>query len=372
MNTDLSRLLDKTKSQVFLGSNASILGSIMCSLDFIWCEETGTASTNGKSLRWNPTWFLSLSEDTRKTVLVHELWHVAKLHMIRAEGKRHKEWNQACDISINNALENDGYTFDGTKPCINQQYSVMAEEDIYNDIIQNSIEMPNPSWKDEDGECDLKEISKSEQHEIVNNVIRAVHQSKNNKDAGTLSIDVDHLIDKFLKPIVPWQTLLFQFFSALIEEDHSWRRPNRRYQDMYLPSIQLNESRLESINYYFDVSGSVTDSEIMRFNSEVKYIKETFNPEKLTVVQFDTTIKKVDVFTPNDRFDKLTVVGRGGTSLIKVREHIQETMPTAAIIFSDLYCPSMRKLDKPIPIIWVVVNNPTAQVEFGKIIHIPR
>jgi predicted metal-dependent peptidase len=372
MNPDLNRLLDRTKSQVFLGSNASILGSIMCSLNFIWCEETRTASTNGKSLKWNPTWFLTLSEETRKTVLVHELWHVAKLHMLRGDGKRHKEWNQACDISINNALQDDGYTFEGTEPCIGQQYSGMAEESIYEDIVQNSIELPNPSWEDGDGEGDLEEVSKADQHEIVNNVVRAMHQSKSNKEAGALSKDVGVLLEKFLKPIIPWQTLLFQFFSALIEEEHSWKRPNRRYQDMYLPSVQLNESRLESLNYYFDVSGSVSNSEVERFNSEVKYIKETFNPEKLTVVQFDTTIKKVDVFTPQDRFDKLVVVGRGGTSLICVREHIQETMPTAAIIFSDLYCPRMHKLDKPIPVIWVVVDNPTVEVEFGKMIHIPR
>lgn len=372
MNTDLSRLLDKTKSQVFLGSNASILGSIMCSLEFIWCEETRTASTNGKKLWWNPKWFLSLPEGTRKTVLVHELWHVAKLHMIRVGGRRHEIWNIACDISINNALEDDGYSFEGVSPTICQSFSGMAEEDIYDHLVKNDEDLPQTNWGKGDDEGDLQEPSKKEHPDVVNNVIRAVHQNKNSVTTGNLGEQVSELVEAFLKPVVPWQTLLFQFFSALAEEDYSWKRPNRRYQNMYLPSVQINETRLESLNYYFDVSGSVSNEEIERFNSEVKHIKNTFNPEKLTVIQFDTGIRKVDVFTQNDQFNGLNIVGRGGTSLIKVREHIQETMPTAAIIFSDLYCPSMQKLDKHVPVIWVVVNNPNVTVNFGKTIHISR
>jgi predicted metal-dependent peptidase len=134
-----------------------------------------------------------------------------------------------------------------------------------------------------------------------------------------------------------------------------------------MSSLQPTEG-LENLMYFVDVSGSITDPYIIRFNSELKYIKETFNPEKLTVVQFDHRIQDVKVFTDEDEFGKIEVVGRGGTSLSPVRELILKEKPTAVIIFSDLECAPMEKVD--CPIIWVVVNNPKTRPAFGRIINI--
>ncbi|MFP3693432.1 DUF2201 family putative metallopeptidase, partial [Burkholderia sp. SIMBA_048] len=83
----LNRELDRTKSAVFLGKTAAFLGSILCSHNFVWSEEVPTAATNGITLWWNPSWFTKLPVETRKTVLVHELWHPARLHMLRLNGR---------------------------------------------------------------------------------------------------------------------------------------------------------------------------------------------------------------------------------------------------------------------------------------------
>jgi predicted metal-dependent peptidase len=116
----------------------------------------------------------------------------------------------------------------------------------------------------------------------------------------------------------------------------------------------------------------VSDHEVVRFNSEVKHIKETFNPGKLTLVQFDEIIQDEKIFLDTDPFEELVVIGRGGTSLVKVREHILKHKPNAVIVFSDLACPVMEKLPQGsnIPIIWVCINNTKATVNEGKLIHI--
>lgn len=101
-----------------------------------------------------------------------------------------------------------------------------------------------------------------------------------------------------------------------------------------------------------------------------KYIKERFNPEKLTILQFDTKVQKIDVYTSMDYFNYLDVIGRGGTHLECVREYINEHKPTAAVVFSDLHCPKMHHLDNDIPVIWIVLNNKDAKVNFGKMVHI--
>jgi predicted metal-dependent peptidase len=206
----------------------------------------------------------------------------------------------------------------------------------------------------------------------VNNVVKAIHQAKlAGAKPGSLPGGIEQIVEKFLKPIIPWEAELKAFFNDLLDEDFTWRRPNRRHSwdDMYLPSRYQEDGRLEHLIYYLDVSGSITDQEVLRFNSEVKFIKEHFNPKKLTLVQFDTIIQKEDVFHEDDRFEKIVVVGRGGTCLKCVHAHIVEHKPTAAVIFSDLCVAPMKSLPFDVPIIWACTQKGQS-VPFGKLIYV--
>lgn len=367
--------LDKTKSTVFTDKkNAAFLGSLMCSLNFVWSRDLPTAATDGVSFWWNPDWFLSLDPEVRKTILMHELWHVARLHMIRLGDRNPRIWNYACDIRINNDLEREGASFYGVENCWKDQSvdadGIMAEEDLYDMLVQDCIEPEGGSWDDSSDDGDMVPVSEQVKQTVVNNVVQAVHHAKVAGQAGNLPGDLQEIIKKFLEPVIPWQTVLMQFFSELLDEDFTWRRPNRRYQDMYLPSKFTDDGRLEHLIYFLDVSGSVSDRDLLRFNSEVKYIQETLKPQRLTLVQFDTIIQDVKEFQEDDPFDEIHIIGRGGTSFEPVREFILEHQPTAAVIFSDMWCEPMKPLDREIPIIWVAVDNRTATVPFGKLIHI--
>lgn len=361
----LSRELDKTKSAVFLGKNAAFLGSLMCSMNFVWSEGVKTAATDGVTLWWNPRFFLSLSPETRKTVLMHELWHPARLHMVRGQGKCPDIWNVAADHKINLDLIDEGYSFKGIEfGCMDPKYRGWAEEDIYDDLI-NQGSPPPPDF-----EPDIKEPTKEDLARAVNNVVRAIHQDKLSGGTGAVPGDIVELVNKFLAPVVPWEQLLRQWMTDLIEDGFSWRKPNRRYADMYMPSRYEDEGRLTHLIYYEDVSGSITEADATRFNSEVKYVKETFNPKRLSLVQFDTVITQEIEFDENTPFEEVKIIGRGGTSMEPVREHILKHRPTAAIIFSDLECRPMADLGLDIPVLWVVIRNRGAKVPFGKLVHI--
>lgn len=371
----ITRELDRTKSAVFLDKrNAAFLGSLMCSLNFVWSRDIPTAATNGVTFWWNPEWFLKLDPEVRKTVLMHELWHVARLHMIRLENRNPRYWNYACDIRINNDLEREGASFFGVEDCWkDQQYDangIMAEEDIYDLITKDPSKINGSSWQDAGEEGDMIPLTNQQKQTVINTVVQAVHQAKLSGQAGNLPGGIQEILNKFLEPIIPWQTVLMQFFTDLLNEDYSWKRPNRRYHDMYLPSRFTDDGRLEHLIYYLDVSGSVTDAQALRFNSEVKFIQETLKPQRLTLVQFDTIIQDVKEFKEEDPFDEITIIGRGGTSFVPVREHMIEHKPTAAIIFSDMWCSPMQPLGDEIPVIWVAIDNRSATVPFGKLIHI--
>jgi predicted metal-dependent peptidase len=188
--------------------------------------------------------------------------------------------------------------------------------------------------------------------------------------AGAIPGELEEMINVFLTPVVQWDKILNRFMSDLLETEFSWRRPNRRYSSTYMPSQIAVEGRLADLRYYEDASGSITLEDGIRFNSEVKYVKEVFQPTKLTVVQFDTQITHTVEFAQHDPFDQIRFVGRGGTNLACVREDIIKHRPTAAIIFSDLECAPMEKLPFEIPVIWIAIRNREAVVPFGTLVHI--
>jgi predicted metal-dependent peptidase len=362
----LQRELDRTKAAVFLGSNAAFLGSLMCGMTFHWCEETQYAATDGENLWWNPDWFMGLEPETRKTVLVHELWHPARLHMVRQGTRDMDRWNQACDFVINNSLETDKYSFKGIEwGCLDQQYAGMCEEDVYDLLMKNGTPPPPP------GSGDLREGKGEVSHvTLINNVVKAMQQAHIAGEAGTLPNSVKEVVSKFLTPVISWEQELNQFFTDLMDEDYTWARPNRRYPDMYLPSRFLDDGRLAHLAYFLDVSGSVKQRDILRFNSEVKYVQEVLVPEKLTLIQFNKAIVDVREFVEHDEFTEIDVHSGGGTSLVCVRDYIVEHAPTAAIIFTDMQCPPMQPLDIDVPIIWVVVGSGGHRPTFGKVIYL--
>lgn len=371
----LNKELDRVKGQLMQKRDLGFLVAMLCTMSFEWDSTIQTAATNGLKLWWNPEFFMGLSKEARETVLEHELWHPALLHMLRKDARDQRLWNMACDYRINNNLKSSGRSFAGLDGCClddrfdNTPDGPLNEEAIYDILLKEQPEPP-PANSPLNGD-DMRPLSPGERERVVNNVVSAAQRAK--LMGGKVPGCVQEVIDEFLKPIVPWQSLLQRFFMELISEEYSWHRPNRRFPDMYLPSPDVEETKLKDLVYFLDVSGSISTEQVRRFNSEVKYIKEQFNPEKLTMVQFDTGITRVDEMDETDCFEKVEVVGRGGTSLVAVRQYIIDHKPTAAIIFSDLCCYPMDPLPQglnQIPVIWVVTGNDSAQVEFGRKIHI--
>jgi predicted metal-dependent peptidase len=342
----------------------------------MWSTDVQTAATNGVWVKWNPYYFYFLSDAGRDSILVHEDWHVALMHMLRRGDRDPKIWNAACDTVLDNMMDLDGYCVDsslfppelfppGCKTFVNhEKYGTMSAEEIYDDMIKNAVQPP-PEYLD----GDLVETD-GVQHTVVNQVVAASHACS--LAGGSMPGEIETMLKKFLASKLPWEKILHNFFNELANQDYSWARPNRRYQDVYLPSLQDDHGGLDHIAYFEDVSGSITEADSIRFNSEFKYVKERFQPEKMTLIQFDTDIQKEDVFLKDDPFDEVRIVGGGGTCLICVRDWIIEHQPTAVVIFSDLCVTPMQPLPPGlnVPIIWIAINNRGAKVNMGQLVHL--
>lgn len=400
---NLQRELDRAKTKVFLGNNSAFLGSIMSSMDFVWSYDVPTAATNGETFWWNPVFFLNSEPTIRESVLLHELWHGALLHMLRQGNRDAYIWNVACDYRINNGLHSDGFKV-GDSWFMDQSFGLKSEEEIYDILMVNRPTpkpvmgpgpctpngsggkgqqqpipgnqgqpgggQPDPYGLPGGGMGDMVPISPESTAAAINNVVRAIHTAKAAGQPGSIPGGLEDIIDKFLKPVVPWEVLLHNWMKDLIEEDYSWKRPNRRYADIYLPARIQDEGRLEHLIFYQDTSGSMSDAELLRTNSEIKHIWDEMKPKKLTTVQFDTQIHKIDVFKEGDSYDSMVVKGRGGTCLQCVHQHIIKEEPTAAVIFSDMHVAPMQPLPFEVPILWLTKTK-NAKAPFGQVIQIP-
>lgn len=334
---------------------ARFLTSLLYSLKLVWADDIPTAGTNGILLKINPKFFYELSKEERLFVILHELWHVAKLHSIRRESRDPRLWNTACDYHINNLLLKETYnSFKITvmKDCFkDEKFKDLSEEEIYEELLkQYPNGLPDNEYYESNLNGDLEELDQEEKSKAIAKVMEATQTAKAmGCDVGS---GVTSLLSKFIKPSINWKKVLYKYMTALLDKsDYSWRKPNRRYSDIYLPSRVESDGRLTHLLYFLDVSGSIEESQIVRFNSEIKHIKESLNPDKLTLVQFDTRIRRVDVFTSTQKFTNIHVVAGGGTSYTEVRDYILKEKPTASVIFTDLCCTPMQKVDSPV--IWV-------------------
>lgn len=375
----MQKKLSKIKIKLFLHAGAAFLGSIMSQTRFIWDDspDCDTAWTDGITIGFNPSFWLKIPDEAKVTVLAHELWHIAYQHVLRLkEANRDPEkWNIAGDHLINLMLQKSGYKFDGIQNCYkDMRFTGMGTDQIYSLLPDPPAGGGGSGVGQGAGGAgkplggDLRPPPKGKEIEVMGKVVQAVQAARLGNQAGTIPGEILLEIDKFLNPKLPWRVLLRRFFVEQSREDYSWKRPNRRYSDEYLPSLWA-EDGLTIINYYLDISGSITEENILRFNSEVKHIKEEFNPQMLNLITFDTRIRDVYSFDEQTPFEKIVVTGRGGTDLDPVAEHILKTKPNVAVIFTDMEVDPMPSVGS-IPILWVVIGNPNATVPFGQMIHI--
>jgi len=371
----LNTLLSKTKLKLFTsGKGAGFLGSLMCNHEYKWDFGHKTAWCNGVTIGFSPDFFLKLVPATRLTLLAHELWHTGMNHMGRMGDRDPKIWNIAADFVINGMLDKAGFSFENMNPCLDHQYDGMTTEQVYDLLMADATKVPAHALTGApmSGEGaslgnDICPTPDGKETDVMATIVQAKQAAQMSNEAGSIPGEISQMIEEFLNPILPWEVLLYRYFSERSLDDYSWRRPSRRHEDVYLPSM-IGDNGLEHIVHFWDISGSVTNEQVIRFNSELRYIHQELRPERLTLVTFDTKIQDIYEMHADDEYQTIEIHGRGGTSLTQVHDYIKEHRPTASVIFSDLCCTPME--DPGSPVLWVIVDNAGTTPEFGTSIHI--
>lgn len=353
--------LSKAKIQLMSRPNSAFFTTLCFSLIHMFDENIPTACTNGKRVRYNPKYFLEQDPEARVSLLLHETLHCAYFHMGRLMGKDMMRWNIACDYVINLQLHERGYPIPDTW-YMDVQYANMSAEEVY-DLLPDNPKQSNMADLEEP-EGDPVEVAKN----IQDMIVRASLQSRMSGDTpGTIPGDIEIFLNKLLNPKLPWNRILQKYLQSFAKNDYSFRKPNRRFfPKHHLPSLYSNN--LINIAIAVDTSGSVSDTDFLRFVSETHSILRMMKPEKIHLVQFDTQIKSVDVIKNVNDLQQTTFTGRGATNIDPVLKWANENKPQLLLVFTDGYYNSPKQTTK-VDTIFLIHQNPGFTSPFGKVIH---
>jgi predicted metal-dependent peptidase len=165
------------------------------------------------------------------------------------------------------------------------------------------------------------------------------------------------------------------FVDGNMTRDFSWQRPNRRFVHTGLVFPGYVPDALHKLLFLCDVSGSITDDIISAYGGEVQSCLDDGVADSVTVLFFDTEIKKCDEYTAGELID-LNTKGGGGTDFSPMFKWAAETQQDASciVVLTDMMPCHWDLVDPNVPVLWGAYLSEdhlkTIKPPFGDILHI--
>jgi predicted metal-dependent peptidase len=348
-------------ARVGLLLKASFFGNLATRLKLVnadeWC---GTAATDGRHFYYNSRFIKMLRPKEIEFLFGHEVLHCVYDHFGRRGERDPQIWNIANDFCVNADLkEHNVGELITTVPCLyDAKYKGMSSEEVYDDLMKNakkiSLEDLLNKMLDEhldgegDSEGDGKEgkgrpkLSDEERRQIKDEIKEAMLAAAQTVDgAGNLPAGVKRLIKDLTEPKMNWRELLRMQLESTIKSDYTWMRASRRgwHMDAVMPGMR--QDPMIDIAVAIDASGSIAETMLKDFLSEIQGIMDSFPAYRIHVVTFDTECYNPAQYD-SDNLDSMCdyeVSGGGGTDFDAVFRYLKENEiePKRLVVFTDGY-----------------------------------
>lgn len=386
MSTTAEKKISKARTALIL--EQPFFGTLALRLQLQEKSDLDTITTNGKQLIYNAQWINEQSDAHLKTIVAHEIMHIATLHHTRRGNRDPKEWNEAADFAINPILADSGFKMPDTAFIDNSYRNVSAEE-IYsirhgkkpdpNGDQQEPAPMPKPGQENQQQQQDcggtgsIQDLPAQSEAEIKQEEAEtrlAVKQAAQAaQKAGKLSAGLSRMVEDIVSPKIPWREILRRFIDSMARDDYSWSRPNRRHiaNGLYLPSVKSDN--LPPLVVAIDTSGSITRELLRQFSSELQAILDDCPISSLKVLYCDSSLIEGPEYTKGEHIN-LKMVGGGGTDFQPVFDWIAEHnfMPCALVYLTDGYGPAPTTQPE-YPVLWTLTRHGHAPVAWGESIE---
>jgi len=354
-----------------------------------WCP---TLATDGRHFYYNSRFVMTLDQKELEFGFGHEVLHCVYDHMGRRQDRHPKIWNLANDYCVNNDLvdHNIGRKITTIEILYDRKYKGMSSEEVYEKLMEN-VEFididdlvskmldehlePSDGAGSDDGDGDGEgkgrpTISKEMAQEIRDEFKEAVINAANNEsNAGNLPGNVKKMLKDLTEPQMDWRELLNMSLTSAIKDDYTFMRPSRRswHLDAILPGMNPGESI--DIAVAIDTSGSISQTMLRDFLSEVKGAMESFTAYKIHLYCFDTQVHNPQQFNSDDITDieEYELGGFGGTDFVPIFQHLKdnEIEPDRLVVFTDGYPWNSWGDENYCDTLWVIHGSTSIEAPFG-------
>jgi predicted metal-dependent peptidase len=333
--------------------------------DRSWCP---TAATDGRKFYFNPAFIAQLDAKENVFLVVHELGHCIFEHFLRRGGRDPKLWNIAGDYIINNTADDEvvkkgdyARVITYVKPYLNHKYDDWTTEEVYDDLLEQKKNGGKPEEEGDlidvhidmtsggDGDGDGVEVdglagrpgpmSADDQKQLGNDMKDALIQAAAAVGAGNVPANMKRLVGNLLEPQMDWREILRAEVESLIRANYTFLRPNRKGWHLSAILPGMDRDKEIDISMAIDTSGSISQTMLTEFVSEIAGIMDQYSQYRLKIWQFDTGVYGYDEFTSDDGRDitEYKITGGGGTDFMVNWKYMEEhgIKPDQLIVFTD-------------------------------------
>lgn len=361
-------------------------------------EETTQVETMGVTTNkvvYNKKFVEGLEFEELMFVDLHEIVHVALMHVSRRKNRDPELWNIAADLYVNKLLSEEfsilpGETNTGELITFPKSALFCSSLDLNNDYVEQIYEELNKQAQEngysaaknkvhniEDttdtfhfsykGSLDKSEsrrsgndtfeldVSLDYSGDIMPSSADSVTQENENRQvlseaqvrsqmtggAGNKPGLLEFHVSEILKSHVDWRKLLRKYCIKATSSDSTFSNPDKRmyYQRAIYPGQAQDESLLlRGVKVCFDASGSISDKDIAYFYGQVRDILKEFKVQA-ELIYWDTEIESSGDFKSFHEMQNISSIGRGGTDPSCIFEYFDthkcKVKPIVTLIFTD-------------------------------------
>jgi len=369
-------------------------GFFLIMLNKTWRKDLPTAGVSKNGINYqlaiNEEFWTSLSEEHQLGLLKHELLHIAFGHLTSFGSFSDKKLaNVAMDMEINQYIDTDwlpkgGIMIEdyedlnlderaGCRYYYKKLQELKQEKDKNGtcgnepmdkllDDIENGNVPDHGTWEEFD------DLSEAEKKLIDKQIQKVLSDAKEQtiKKRGRIPGEIEGVItiEEIVAPKFDWRGYMRRFtgISTKVFTKKIRRKENRKFPESPGLKLKMKQHMLLGV----DTSGSVSDSELQEFMSEINHIYKA--GVDVTIIQCDTSIRSIESY--KGKFE-LNVLGRGGTEFDPVLEYYNENQKkyTSLVYFTDGEC--YTRVKPKGHVLWVLSERSNMNDELpGKVIKL--
>ncbi len=377
-----SEIISKCKIQV--RKECEFFGALMLFASIVKSESIETAATDGKDIFFNEKFLKNLNSSEQNALMLHEVLHMALLHVTRRQSRDPHIWNIAADIVVNDLIIRNTSFKLPKGAIIDKQYSDKSVEYIYECLLKNNnyknkqyqlgiSDLKNPSEESQANQ--LTEVDQLEIESYWRDKIQVLKNTISDRETangqGNIPAGMSKEIEVFLEPEVDWRHALWKYVGKTpVDFDDLDRR--FLYRGLYLEGL-LTEALQVSV--CIDTSGSISNKLLDQFLGELKGILNAYPHVKCDLFFADTRIDGPHEI--QSIAEMPPVSGFGGTSFVPFFNYLETNNNNLMgankvnIYFTDGYGDFPNK-DPKDPTMWLVSKDglETKRFPFGEVVRI--